>query len=808
MTTRSASDKHRGNGQAAGPPRVVATFDYLDERGALLFQALRYEPGFHGERKTFRQRRPMEGGARAWALSAGDYRQGADSDWRPLKAGEARRPSDVTLPAVRLVLYRLPELLAAPAGQFVFIVEGEGKVEALRAIDVLATCAPMGAGKWRKEFGAFLAGRHVVILPDNDGPGRKHGKEVAEALQGVAASVRVYDLPDLPPKGDIVDWLKVGGNDKGRLLQLALAATEGGAPEQSGGDGPQAAEGRPKLERTSAASRLVELVSESEAELFRTGDQASFARLTVRGHREVWPLRSRAFRTWLRLRFYEAEGRAVGAQAVEDALGTLDARALFDGQEHAAPLRVAEAGGRIYLDLADPAWRVVEIDTDGWRVLDNSPVRFRRPKGLLPLPVPTRGGSVGALRNFVNVGTDEDFRLLVGWLVQALRPQGPYPVLCFTGQHGSAKSTAARVVRSLIDPSVSPLRKEPRDDRDLMIAASNAWAVAFDNLSHVPPWLSDALCRLATGGGFSTRELYTDGEEVLFDAVRPCVLTSIEDLATRGDLLDRCVLISLPEIPKSRRRPERLFWPEFEAARPGILGALLDAVSGAMGELHKVRLDELPRMADFAEWATAAESALGWPPGAFVAAYTANRDSANDLALDADVIVGPLRQLIDRKGEWKGTASELLAELNGLAEEATRKAREWPGKPNVLSGRLKRLAPNLREAGYGVLIDREPGAKRSRFIRLERRQDGGREASSRPSSPSRTPANPAEIAVSTGTTGTVADDARDGPRDDVPAAQDTRDGRDDASRRRPSEGGSEGGWTAPGLGPNDLRTPW
>jgi hypothetical protein len=695
---------------------------------------------------------------------------------------------------------RLPELLASHPAQPVFLAEGEKCVEAVRGAGLVATCNPMGAGKWRPEYTEQLRGRHAFILADNDEAGRKHATQVAQALYGTAAGVSVIELPSLPEKGDIYDWLRLEGNDKVALLELARAAPEWRPPaaadtEAKAGENPG---------RASAASRLVGLFGESGAELFRTGDQAPFARLTVRGHREVWPLRSRAFRTWLRLRFYEAEGRAVGAQAVEDALGTLEARALFEGQEHPAPVRVAEAGGRFYLDLADAQWRVVEIDADGWRLLDNSPVRFRRPKGLLPLPVPTRGGSVGVLRNFVNVGTDEDFRLLVGWLVQALRPRGPYPVLCFTGQHGSAKSTAARVVRSLIDPSVSPLRKEPRDDRDLMIAATNAWAVTFDNLSHVPHWLSDALCRLATGGGFSTRELYTDGEEVLFDAVRPCVLTSIEDLATRGDLLDRCVLIGLPEIPKARRRPERLFWPEFEAARPGILGALLDAVSGAMRELPRVRLAELPRMADFAEWATAAEPALGWPPGAFLAAYTANRDSANDLALDADVIVGPLRQLIERKGEWQGTASELLAELNGLAEEATRKMREWPSKPNVLSGRLKRLAPHLREAGYGVLIDREPGAKRRRFIRLEGRQEQGREASSRPSPPSRPPANPADCERDPGRSGTVGDDARD----DAGASQDARDDEDDVSLRRPGDGACEGGWTAPGLNPADLRTPW
>jgi hypothetical protein len=203
------------------------------------------------------------------------------------------------------------------------------------------------------------------------------------------------------------------------------------------------------------------------------------------------------------------------------------------------------------------------------------------------------------LRQLLNVRTDEDFRLLIAWLIGALNPDGPYPVLALQGEQGSAKSTTVRVLRSVVDPAVEPLRAPPRDERDLAIAASGNWTPALDNLSGVKPWLSDALCRLATGGGFATRELYSDDREVLFSAKRPVILNGIDSLAVAGDLRDRSLIIELPPISPEKKRTERVFYRDLEKARPKVLGALLNAVSAALRTLERVELEELPRMADF-----------------------------------------------------------------------------------------------------------------------------------------------------------------------------------------------------------------
>jgi hypothetical protein len=441
-------------------------------------------------------------------------------------------------------------------------------------------------------------------------------------------------------------------------------------------------------------------------ELWHTKDDVAYATLARDGHREHWPVKSQSLKKWLSHEFYQLTKTAPRAQGLTDALMTLGGRAQFAGPEYPIAIRVAGEGDRIYLDLADERWRAIEIDAKGWRIVDDPPVRFRRAKAMLPLPEPLPGGSVADLRRFVNV-SDLDWPLLLAWLVAAFRPVGPYPILKLLAEQGAGKTTTSRVLRSLIDPNSAPVRSPPREERDLAIAANNGRVTCFDNLSYVSPDLSDALCRLSTGGGFSTRTLYENDEETIFDATRPVILNGIEDMGTRSDLLDRALIVELPRIESKDRRPEKLFWEEFEEARPHILGALLDAVSAAIRNLPTVEEPEggWPRMADFAMWAVAAEPALGLESGRFLEAYEVNRETANLVALESSPIVIALDDALRLNGfRLKGTATELLGVLGNGRET---RAKGWPKTAKVLSGMLTRLAPNLRGSGIDAELRSE-----------------------------------------------------------------------------------------------------
>jgi hypothetical protein len=494
------------------------------------------------------------------------------------------------------------------------------------------------------------------------------------------------------------------------LQTLDFVATQD--PTVGHGDADEAEDGP-----ESQATMLVRLAAAWE--LFH--DHAGDAYVTftgTRNERQTHRLNTKAVRERLQYLYYAENGQATRAQAVQDALGVLAGRAKFEGAAHEVHVRIAGHAGDIYLDLCDDEWRAVKITRSGWAIVPSVdvPVKFRRSRGMLPLPAPARGGTVDELRAFVNAKDPRAWVLIVAWLVGAFRPRGPYPILNVHGEQGSAKSTTLRVLRSLIDPSSAPLRSQPREERDLLIAATNGWIVALDNVSEIKPWLSDAMCRLATGGGFSTRELYSDLEQTLIDAQRPCATDGIEEYGTRPDYLDRSVIVTLPRIPDAERRPEGAFWHDVEQARPRILGGLLDAVAAALRNEAGVALDGLPRMADFALWVTAAEPALGWKDGTFVDAYSANRSAMNDLALDASVLAGPLRTFVEETGSWQGTATELVQALDAHADEATRsrraKQREWPKTGHELSGALRRLVPNLRAAGVDVTFDRKNKRRR------------------------------------------------------------------------------------------------
>lgn len=452
--------------------------------------------------------------------------------------------------------------------------------------------------------------------------------------------------------------------------------------------------------------------------VFTSTQLEPFARITVDAHHELWPLYSDTFRRWLELKLFAMSGHFPNSAAIKSVLRQLEGIALFLGETQPVYLRVAQHDGKLYLDLCNDRWQIVEVSPTGWQVLDESPIAFRRSQGMQPLPTPTTGGKVEQLLRFVNAGTRDQHLLLLAWVVMAFRPTGPYPILAIKGAQGSAKSSCLRILRSLIDPSDSPIRTTPRDERDLMISAKHAYLVAFDNLSSIPTWLSDAFCRLATGGGLATRRLYTDQDQMIFQASRPILINGIEELAERGDLLDRIVSLRLPPIPKDQRRKESELWTEFEAEQPQILGALLTVLSAVLQRIDTVRIPDPPRMADFAAWATAAEEALGFKAGEALAAYRRNRRESSLHALESSPAITEVIQLVKKVGVWEGTHADLLAQVNQIVGDG-KKDSQWPKGGRGMQAAIARAETNLTVAGVKFRRLKRDGGTGLRRIRLE-----------------------------------------------------------------------------------------
>lgn len=491
----------------------------------------------------------------------------------------------------------------------------------------------------------------------------------------------------------------------------------------------------PSAQKTlSAAERMMEIIAAC-CELWRTADENE-PYVTIKmphdpagvdggdaptaWHQEHHRVRSTEFREALRFIDFEAHGKVVPEQALKEAIDTAAAQGRFRGKSYKTYLRVAPVDDSIYLDLGRDSWDAVEVDKNGWRIVDSPPCKFRRTPGMHPLPLPVRGGNILSLKELINLESLNDLILIVAWLVTVLRGKRPFPVLSILGEQGSAKSTMSRMVRNLIDPHKAQVKALSRSEHDLIIAAENTLIVAIDNVSHIDEKLSDSLCRLATGVGFSARKLYTDSDERIFDVCRPVIINSIGEVITRPDLLERSIVLSIPIIPKSQVRTDEEVGERYAALQGEILGALLDGVVYALRTYRELELPTKHRMADFQQWAAAAMPAFGWTAEQFLAAHEENIEAAQDTALDSSPIVPAIRLLLKlHGGKWPAAnqvkgARDLLHELESLPDGPKFKTQPgWPQRWTALGRALVRLAPTMRRSGINVQTARRltTGAK-------------------------------------------------------------------------------------------------
>jgi hypothetical protein len=465
--------------------------------------------------------------------------------------------------------------------------------------------------------------------------------------------------------------------------------------------------------RPSQADQLVELIDELY-ELVRSADGDGYAvprsgpriAVAVRGGRP-------SLRAAVAAEYSRRHGRTPSSSALTDALAVAEGRAAT--ADHVPiHLRVGATGDAVYLDLGTPSGEVVEIADGAWHVTDTPPVLYRRTQLTSPLPVPVRGGDLDELRDLLNV-SEESWPLLVGVLVSWLVPGIPHPLLYLRGEQGTGKTTAAAMLSRVVDPSPAPVRCPPRNVEDWAVAASSSYVVALDNLSTIPPWLSDALCRAATGEGVLRRALYTDAGVSVLRFRRCVVLTAIDAGALAGDLADRLVAIELDRIDPARRRTDHDLAAAYDRCHARILGALLDLAAAILEAIDVVRVPDPPRMADFARVLAAVDEVTGWRSLGTYRAVAADLDRD---VVDSDPVADAIRRLVEGDGRWTGTASELLAAITPDSPP-----RRWPSAPHVLSGQLRRLAPALRRTGIDVEFA-HGGRRRLIYLRGEVTPDG------------------------------------------------------------------------------------
>lgn len=417
----------------------------------------------------------------------------------------------------------------------------------------------------------------------------------------------------------------------------------------------------------------------------------------INGGTDLIRLKSEKFKSWLIKIFYKKTGKALGIDAINQALSFFQMMALCEGEKRNFSKRCTKLDGKLFYDLSNNLMQVIEITKDDWTVPERSPTLFIKTNNMKEQVFPVRNEDLSIIDKHFTLKNKEDAILLKVVLVAMFIPDISHPISVIYGEKGSSKTTTMRKQRSIVDPVTSDIVSMPTSVENLAIILNNNYMACFDNIDSISQEKSDILCMSATGGYYSKRALYTNDDEVILNFKAPVCLNGINVVATKADLLDRSILFELDRIPQHERKDEATIWAEFEADKPKILGAIFTTLSKAMAIYENLELNKLGRMADFSKWGYAIAEAAGIGGENFLNAYISNQNRANEEAVESNPVALAVIKLMTRYEEWNGSMSQLLMELQGIAESECIDIRNrlWAKEPNVLSRRLRELKSNL-----------------------------------------------------------------------------------------------------------------
>ena len=459
---------------------------------------------------------------------------------------------------------------------------------------------------------------------------------------------------------------------------------------------------------------LIDIVEDIET--YRTSMDETYVTIQIRENNVN--VKSERFKKWIVSQFYNIESKIPTNDNIAKIILLLESRAMNEVNEVLVERRCATVDNCIYYDLKDDSCNVVKVSRDGWEIIKDPPVIFARTKTMYRQVTPERNGNLDILDKWFRYKDENHLILQKVILVASLIPNIARPIQVLHGEKGSSKTSTMKLVRDIIDPAIVPVVSIPKTIDDLAVYISKNYVPCFDNIDTISNQVSDLLCIAVTGGGHTKRKLYTDDEEQVMFFQRFIVLNGINVVATRPDLLDRCILLELERIPPNERKEEKVLREEFEKDKPIILGAIFETLSKAMSIYDQVELNNLGRMADFTRWGYAIAEVLGIGGDKFLEAYLNNQNNANIEALESHPVGFAMYKFMEDKTVWSGSPTKLLSELEIVAgfEKIDTTNSNWAKTPNVLSRRLNEIKSNLLDVG----IEFERSKGKNREIKITR----------------------------------------------------------------------------------------
>lgn len=575
------------------------------------------------------------------------------------------------------------------------LTEGELDALTLESHDIPAITTG-SVTSFNQKFVNYFKDKKVSICFDTDKAGRDGAEKVAQVLVKAGVDVDIVDLPEMEGGKDIGDYFRLG-HTKEEFEELVNNARRPNFLDDSGVDSD------PEKKKTKV-QELVELALNADCRVYLNMERDP---VIVFPHKPLiaYSIKSNEFRGWLSGAYYAISEEGFSDETFLAVVHTLEARAYHEEEVVRLYNRIAKVDDVIYYDLGNGK-TVVRIDSNDWAITTDCPIKFKRFKHQLQQIEPKKGGEISRVLQFVNIFDPNEQLLFITYLIAVFIPDIPRTVLVHIGDQGAAKSTAMRLARSLIDPSIAELLIPPSDIPELALAANHNYCLYLDNMSYLSDQLSDVLCRLVTGVGFTKRKLFTDAEDIILNQIVAIGITGISNVATKPDLLDRCLILRFHRISDEKREDEGEFWQKFNKEKPYILGAIFTALSKVLQIVPTLRLKQKPRMADYGKYASAAAIALGSSADIFLSAFAENVKRQNDAAIEASAVAQVVIEFMNDKENWEGSSSELYGLLRTFAINANLEIggkNGFPKASNWLWKKIHVIKPNLTAMGIHVL---------------------------------------------------------------------------------------------------------
>ena len=589
------------------------------------------------------------------------------------------------------------------------ICEGEFDQMILEKHGIAAVTSTAGAGTFKEEWIKHFSNcQEIYICFDIDKAGEAGADRTGKLLSTIGAKIFKVTLPqELGDGGDITDYFEKSFTEEDLFARYS---------ELQPFDIPRINEHDPEKKKPSRTIELVKILKSLDIQLFL--NQYNDPCVAINGNgSDIIKLDSKDCEIWIQSEALK-KGASFGTEAVKNTKLILMNEARESKKQYTLSVRVAkDSEGNIWYDLGEKA---IKISANGWEITDHFPILFQKYNHQRQQVEPKHGRKLDIIFDFFNIKDKEDRLLLKVWIVSSFIPGFAHPVLVLFGEHGSAKSTTFKILKSLIDPSSLQTLPPIKDSAQFTQIVSHHRLACFDNFSSLKDDLSDLICRVCTGEGFSKRRLYSDDDDYVYNFQHVIGINGISNIINRADLLDRSLLIETVRISNVERKNEEEIIAHFNEVKPEILGNCFDILCEAIKIKPTINLDELPRMADFASWSCAISEAMGIDKEQFISAYRNNINKQNEEAINASPIGLAVIELV--KNEYSGLfiaqPAMVLHKLKDIADKLgleTIHSSYWPKDPKSLWKKLSEISPVLKI--YGIEIQK--GRETDRFIEIK-----------------------------------------------------------------------------------------